>query len=211
MDKICKYDSYDNIPAKVFFEIRETGNFQLMRAKNATGNEKLAPLFMQIYDDYFLKSNNRDAKRYLELINTTAAIQYKIDAIKSILNFHWNLTPSLWSDPLIIEYRNQQIMAINEYLDMPINLDAADFDTEIETALNVSLGIMQNDLTEANMEIESLRSSSSKTVFEFYDSMASINKVNAPYSINPKCLLGEYVAAEKLAINEINRIKTKAA
>jgi len=148
----CKYDSYHNIPARVFFEIRESGDFQLMRPKPSTSTKWLAKLFVQIYDDYFIKSGNKDAARYSELLEIEAVLTAKIAAFKSVLEFHWTTPVEIWNHPTVVMIRTEQINALNGYLDIPIDLEA-DFDAEVQTALNVSLGIIQNDLSECQMEL----------------------------------------------------------
>jgi len=95
--------------------------------------------------------------------------------------------------------RTDQITELNKYLDVPFDLDA-DFDSQIETALNVSIGIIQNDLSECEMELEQMRKQSQDSKFEFYERHAAINRVNAPYILPISLLLPEFVEAEKLAI-----------
>lgn len=209
----CKYHSYHTIPAITFFEIRDTGNLQLMKPKPGTNTEWLAKLFTEIYDDYFVKSNNQQAARYIELVNLTAFIKYKISALKSILQMHWEIEPEIWNHPTVVNIRNQQITALNRHLDSPFDLDS-DFDTEMQNALNISLGILQNEYNLANIELEQLRSQSSKSVFEFYDSLQAINEANMQ-NLRGDALLPEYVAAEKSAVKKseaqaLRNLKQKA-
>lgn len=160
----------------------------------------LASVFVQVYDDYFRKLGNKDAERYLELLELTNLLEVRIAVFKSVLQFHWETEPEIWNHPLVVEVRRSHIEALNKYLDHPFDLDA-DFNTEMQTALNVSLGIIQNDHSEAMMELEDLRKQSAKTVFEFYDSLQSINEANnQQYSAD--LLLPQYVAAEKSAIKK---------
>ena len=195
----CKYNSYHNIPARIFFEIRESRDFQLMRPKPNTSTEWLAKLFLQIYDDYFMKSKNKDAQRYSELLEIEAGLETKIKAFASVLEFHWRTPQNIWNHPTVINIRTEQITELNKYLDYPFDLEA-DFDEQMQTALNVSLGIIKNDLSECQMELEDMRKKAGVSKFEFYERHANINKVNAPYILPPTLLLAEFVEAEKMAI-----------
>lgn len=207
----CRYDSYDTIPARVFFEIRETGNYQLMKPKPSTSTEWLQRMFMQIYDDYFLKSDNKDAARYLELLEKEKALEVKISIFKLVLQFHWETPQEIWNHPTVVKVRRSNIEKLNPYLDSPIDLDG-DFDGEVQQALQVSIGIIENDLTEVQMELEGLRGQATKTVFEFYDSLQNIDEVNMQSS-DPNLLLPQYVAKERSAIRKMERqrLKNKAA
>jgi len=203
----CKYNSYDNFPAKVFFEIRETGNYQLMCPKPKTSVDWLKRVFVQVYDDYFIKSDNKEAVRYLELLELVSSIEVRIAAFLAVLNFHWETPKEIWHNPAIVEIRNRHLSALNNYLEIPIDLDG-DFDTEIQKTLNVSIGIMKNELAVANIEIDTLRSTANKTVFEFYDALQNINECNMQ-SLPSTLLLPEYVAAEKSAIKKSERARLK--
>lgn len=203
----CKYHSYDTIPAKVFFEIRDTGNLQLMKPKPGVETEFLSKLFSQIYDDYFVKINNKSAEKYIKLVNLTAFIKFKISVIKSILQMHWEIPKNIWNHPTVVNMRNEQIAALNRHLDHPFDL-SADFNTEMQTALNVSLGILENEFNEYNIDLESYRKQASKTVFEFYDSLQMINEANNQ-GLGSDILLPEYVAAEKSAIRKSEQIRNK--
>jgi len=119
----CQYNSYAVFPASVFFEIRDTKNYQLMKPKPKTSTEWLEKLFMQVFDDYFMKLDNEDAKRYLELLENEKTIECKIIAFKSVLQFHWETPQNLWEHPTIKKIRTEQITALNQYLDAPFDLE----------------------------------------------------------------------------------------
>ena len=191
----------------MFFEIRASGNYTLLCPKPKTSTEWLKKLFMQIYDDYFIKSDNKDAVRYLELLENKAHIDTKIAIFKSILQFHWETPQEIWDHPAIISVRRSNIEKLNKFMDYPIDLDG-DFDGEVQNALNVSLGIFENDLAEVEMELDGLRATANKTVFEFYDSLQNINECNQQ-ALPSSLLLAEYVAAEKSAIKKMERNRLK--
>lgn len=206
----CKFDSYSVMPALVFFEIRDTGNYQLMKPKNKTSTDWLKKLFYQIYDDYFLKLDNEEAKRYLELIELEAIITCKIHAFKKVLQFHWETAPELWNHPVIKEIREQQITEINKYIDHPFDL-SGNFNDEVMNTLSQSIGILENELTMTRFELEDLRKEHDMKPFEFYDSVQSINEINATGQIDSKCLLAEYVSATKSASKKVMAQRLKKA
>jgi len=80
-----KYNEISNIPAKVFFEILKTKNYQLLKPKPK--EKGLEEIFISIYDEFFIKSDNLEAKRYLELNKNIAFLNYKIAIIKQTLAF----------------------------------------------------------------------------------------------------------------------------
>lgn len=70
-----KYDSIDSIPAKLFFKVLKDKDFTLISKKN----------FERIYDDFFLKSENGQAKLHLKLINEITLLRFRIATIENVL------------------------------------------------------------------------------------------------------------------------------
>lgn len=208
MDKpICKYHSYETFPAKVFFEIRETGNYQLMRPKPNTDTTVLANMYADIYDIYFLKTDNKDAARYLELRNIVTAIPIKVKMIKNVLKYIWETPSNLWDEVDIKKLRIEVIEAINKLLDTPIDIEN-DFIEELSRVLNVELGIMENDIAEAEMELETIVAASSKSVFDFYESLGNISDAHGR-TLDEKILLPMYVAEERRAVKKADAQRLK--
>jgi len=58
-----KFNNIYTIPAKTFFDILQTRNYQLLKPKPR--EKGLEAVFMAIYDEYFIKSDNHEAKEYL--------------------------------------------------------------------------------------------------------------------------------------------------
>ena len=77
-----KYSTIENIPAKTFFEILKSKDYQLLCPKPK--EKDLDKLFLSIYDDYFLRSDNEQAKEFLRLQNELIANEYKINVLKQI-------------------------------------------------------------------------------------------------------------------------------
>lgn len=208
----CKYYSYETFPASVFFAVRETGNYQLMKAKNGTKDAELAYIYSVVFDVRFLKLANKGADRYLELLELLEQKKATIHCFKLILSLHWETPRELWNHPKIVAIRNRHITKLNQYLDVPFNIDG-DFDTEMETAMNVSLGIMQNDVTEMTMELDNLKKEASKGVFDFWEELQYIDEWNKQSS-NADLLLPQYDAKLKSALAKAEKAKlsqTKAA
>ena len=71
---MCKYNSIDNIPAKTFFDILHSKDYQLLKPKPS--EDGLEKIFTDIYDDFFVKSDNYEAKQYLKSTYTIAFLEY---------------------------------------------------------------------------------------------------------------------------------------
>ena len=207
MDKV-KYNSYYNIPARVFFEIKETQNLQLLRPKPNVSGDALQRLFMQINDDDFIKSENPDATRYLQLLDEIEILTYKKKSIRDLLDLIWKYPAELWFMEEYKEQRDSVIDMANSLLDTPLNIEG-DINAEINRALQVDLGIIDNEINEAEIELNELKAKGNSIEFDFFDHLQSINECNAPSSIPSTCLLAEYRAAEKSAYKKSERAKLK--
>ena len=60
-----KYNSIDTIPAKVYFDIKANNDLQLLKPKPS--EKDLDKIFESIDDQFFLRSKNPEAQRYLNL------------------------------------------------------------------------------------------------------------------------------------------------
>lgn len=178
-----------------------------MRAKNGIGDDVLQPLYTKIYDEYFLKTDNKKANRFLELQNLLNFLPYKRKSIQNVLQLLWETPSNLWHEPNIITIRHELIGKINEMLDEPIDIDA-DFTDEVSRVLNVELGILENEISEAEMEIEILRKEASKSVFDFYETLGNISDAHGR-TLDERILLPMFVAEEKRAIKKAEAQKNK--
>ena len=143
---MAKYNSIENIPAKTFFEILESKNYQLLKPKPS--EKDLDKVFIAIYDDFFIKSDNDEAKDYLRLIKDIATIEYKIATLKQALHFYYyNKTTK--------EMRLDFINALKSGYGIEINVDAP-FVEEVKRVLTIEVGILQNDLSMFKIEYENL-------------------------------------------------------
>lgn len=195
---MCKFNHISNIPAKIFFDILETKNYQLLKPKpSETGLEQI---FISIYDDFFDKSNNPEAKEYLALIRKEAFLVYKIAVIKQALLFYW-------SNPTTKQMRIDGIKALNEGCDLNISIDA-NFDDEVKRILSENVGWLENDLQFLRADLNQLKTNDKGKKLTFYDRLINLS-ASAPqnFVINDKMTLLEYVEVESAIMKHIEQVK----
>ena len=61
-----KFNSVNNIPAKLFFDILQNKDFKLLELLENETEKELEETFVSIYDDYFVQSENHKSKEFLE-------------------------------------------------------------------------------------------------------------------------------------------------
>ena len=195
-----KYNSIDTIPAKVFWQILKTKNYQLLKPKP---KEKcLEELFISIYDEYFIKSDNSDAKRYLQLTKEVAFLEYKIAVIKTSLHFYF-------ANQTTREMRMQYIEALKKGCKIDVNCDA-DWLEEVERILQVEIGIIMNDLNFAKLELDNLIKLSSGKDYDYYDRIGALSQVLPNNSLLKEDMsLATQIALEKVANKIIQEQKSK--
>jgi len=197
-----KYNSYDNIPAKVFFDIRKTQNYQLLCPKPGENPKKV---FIEIFDEYFLKSENPDAKEYLLLTEESAFLRYKMGCLTSIVKFWWNIPSKMWNSKTVLQIVIQQMDALKISFDIHIDYDVPVMD-EISRILNVEIGILKDELSICETRINEILKSNTKDVFDFYESLSALSDAHGR-TLHAMILLPEYVAEEKRAIKKSEAIK----
>lgn len=193
-----KYNHISNVPAKVFFDILETKNYQLLKPKPK--EQGLEKLFIDIYDDYFDKSNNPEAKEYLKLVRKEAFLVYKISVIKQALLFYW-------SNPITEEMRIEGINALNEGCELNIDINA-NFDDEVQRILSQNVGWMENDLQFIQSDLKQMKTDEKGKKVTFYDRMISLSASAPPnFTLNDKMTLLEYVQIESAIVRHIEQVK----
>ena len=193
-----KFNKIDNIPAKVFFEILKTKDYQLLKPKPK--EKDLETVFMFIYDDYFIKSNNHQANEFLRLTNSIAFLEYKINTIKSTLKFiYYNKTTK--------EMRLDILKALKSGCDIYID-EKLPFTEEGHRVLTIEIGVLNNDLSICKLELKDLVKDAVSKDFEYYDSIIGLSNIHNR-SLNSDLTLAEYVAYEKSAEKIINQSKKK--
>lgn len=185
-----KYKSIDTIPAKVFFDILKTKNFQLLKPKPS--EKGLEELFMSIYDDFFIKSDNPEANRYLELNKEISFLQYKIATLKQALHFYfYNRTTK--------EMREEFAESLKLGFGIDLNLEFPFID-EVQRVLSTEIGIIENDLSMANIEFDSMVNKSKSKDYDYYEEIGVLSQVLQSNSLlKENMTLAVYVSLEKLA------------
>ena len=195
-----KYNSIDTIPAKTFFEILKSKNYQLLKPKPK--EQDLEQVFVSIYDDFFIKSENYEAKRFLELTNEIAFLNYKIAILKKSLQFYlYNQTTK--------QMRLDFIESVK--IGYGIEIDAnAKFIDEVQRVLTSEIALIENDLTMLNLELDSMVKKSKSKDFDYYEDIGVLSQVLPNNSLLKEDMtLAVYISLEKLAkkVSEQNKKK----
>jgi hypothetical protein len=183
-----KYNNINNIPAKVFFEILKDKNYQLLKPKPS--EKDLEQVFISIYDDFFIQSENPEAIRYLELTKNVAFLEYKIAMIKSTLAF---LYYSTTTRQMRIDYLN----ALKEGAGIEINVDV-DFSDEVKRILTENIGWIENDLNFDKLDLKQMLSKSKGKEMNYIQRLVDL-AVASPQNLMIKqdMTLLEFVHTEK--------------
>ena len=183
-----KYNNINNIPAKVFFEILSTKNYQLLKPKPR--EKELEKVFISIYDDFFLQSENPEAIRYLELTKNVAFLEYKIAMIKSTLAFLYYSTTTR-------QMRIDYLDALKEGTGIEINIDV-DFADEVKRILTENIGWIENDLNFDKLELQQMLSKSKGKEMNYIQRLVDL-AVASPQNLMIKqdMTLAEFVNTEK--------------
>lgn len=196
---MAKYDKITNIPANVFFEILKTKNYQLLKPKPS--EKDLASVFTSIYDEFFIKSDNSEANRYLELTKNIAFFRYKIASIKQVLHFcYYNKTTK--------EMRLDLLKALKDGCGIEVDVDA-NFGDEVLRVLNVEIGIIENDLQFEQTEFDNMVKESQKKDFDYYEQIGVLSDILPNNALlKDKMVLSTYIALEKLAKKKVEKSKS---
>jgi hypothetical protein len=185
-----KYTNISNIPAKVFFEILKTKNYQLLKPKPK--EKGLEEIFISIYDEFFIKSDNLEAKRYLELNKNIAFLNYKIAIIKQTLAFLYYSTTTR-------QMRIDYLEALKIGCGIEINVDV-DFSDEVKRILSENIGWIENDLAFDEQELKEMLNKSQNKDYDYYDSIGVLSNVLPNNSLLKEDMtLAVYITLEKLA------------
>ena len=193
-----KYNSISTIPAKTFFEILESKNYQLLKPKPR--EKGLEQIFVSIYDEFFVKSDNHEANEYLKLTKDIAYLTAKIAYLKQALHFYfYNQTTE--------QMRLDFIEALKVGYDIVIDTELPFID-EVQRVLSVEVGIIQNDLTMAEMAYKGMTKKSQAKAFDYEKQIVSIENVIGR-NINDGIMLDKYIAYEKQAQEKVSAMNNK--
>ena len=185
-----KYNSINNIPAKLFFDVLHEKNFDLLEPTE--GEEGLEDVFSLIYDDYFVKSDNARSKRFLELQQEIKFMEHKIHSVVQILDF-------LMFNTTTPEIRKTLLEAL---ISIGVNISLEnEFIEEVKNVLNIELGVLQNDLSFLNIEMQQMQNENTGGVFDFYESLVGLESIHER-NLDEEMTLIKYVHYEKLAIKK---------
>ena len=185
---MAKYNSIENIPAKLFFEVLNTRDYTLLVAEQE--NEDLEEVFTAIYDDFFVKIKNPQAKIYLEMTWKINFLSYKLETIRQVMHF-------LWYENVIEEHRLKLLNALEKGCGIYID-KSAKFADEVLRVLQVECGIIENDLTMATLELKNTFGKQEEGKFDFYKTIVSLSNVHNR-NIEDNIVLAMYVAIENSA------------
>lgn len=196
-----KFNSVNNIPAKLFFDILQNKDFKLLELLENETEKELEETFVSIYDDYFVQSENHKSKEFLELRQNIAFLTYKIESIIQVLDF-------LMFNTTTKEIRKTLLEAL---IEIGINIDLENsFVEEVQNILQIELGIIQNDISLAKMDLENMTTETQESVFNFYEHLVSLESAHER-NLDDEMVLAKFIIYEKLAIQKANRAKQKEA
>jgi hypothetical protein len=194
-----KYNSIFNIPAKLFFDILENKDFKLLEPLDTENEEEAEKIFISIYDDYFIKSENHKSKDFLELRQEVAFMTYKIESVIQVLNF-------LMFNKTTPEMRE---ILLDSLISIGININKENlFLEEVQNILQIELGQIQNDINFSKMQLEGLTSDNQESVFNFYEHLISLETAHER-NLDDEMVLAKYIEYERLAIKKAEIQKQK--
>lgn len=194
-----KYNSINNIPAKTFFDILHEKDFDLLEP--VEGETGLEDVFSDIYDVWFVKSENEKSKEYLSLRENIAFLTYKIESVRQVMQFlFFNKTT-----------REMRMTLLDALISIGININKEnDFLDETTNILQVELGIIENDLNMFKMELEGVQSDNEDNVFNFYEHLISLESAHER-SLDDAMVLAKFIEYEKIAIKKARLQQQKNA
>ncbi len=191
---MAKYNSIENIPAKLFFDVLSSKDYGLLQPDNE--EEDLEKVFIAIYDDFFVKSDNPEAKRYLNLTTNIVFLEYKLATIKQVMEF-------TYFAQLTKEMRDKLLKSLEVGCGIYIDKEA-NFAEEVQRVMQVETGIIQNDLSMEKLELEAMTKRSTQKAFDFYDNIVSLSNVHER-NIDETVTLAMYIALDKSAKQKIKK------
>jgi hypothetical protein len=195
-----KYNSVETIPAPVFFKTLKDKNYQNLKPKPKEKGIEL--VFMSIYDEFFLRSDNQEANEYLRVTKEIAFLEYKIANLKQALHFYfYNKTTE--------QMRLDFIDALKKGYGIVINKEVP-FIEEVHRVLTIEIGIINNDLSIAKIEFEAMTKKSESKGFDYYEQIGVLSTVLTGNSLlKENMTLAVYIALEKEAkrVSELNNKK----
>ena len=191
-----KYNHIDNIPAKVFFRILETKDLQQLKPKSR--EKGLNEVFIGIYDDFFIKSDNPEAKEYFRLYNEIIFLEHKIKVLQNTC-------------ALYVKNSTTKQMKLDFYKALKegygIELDEKeDFLTNIHRVVTKEIGFIENDLAFAKADFKQMAGNSQKKTFDYFESIGALGNILTGNSLVKEGMsLSTYVALSNMAKKQIQK------
>jgi hypothetical protein len=196
-----KYNSISNIPAKLFFEILSCKEYNLIKPTFIEMyflKVDCKNVFTKIYDDFFIKSDSHEAKRYFEIIKEITVLNYKITTIKQMLAFYYyNKTTQ--------KMRLDFIESLQKHYGIYIDSNEP-FINEVERVLTIEIGVLKNELTFLELDYKEMIKQSISKDFDYYDRIGALSEVLPNNSLlKEEMTLVTYIALEKNAKKKIEK------
>lgn len=193
-----KYNSIQNIPAEVYFKIKDTNDLQLLKPKPR--EKGLSEVFTSIDDEFFTQMDNPIAKRYLQVSMELNALEYKKYTIKTLLHsYYYNFSTK--------EMREELAETLQKSFQIDLDLNK-DFPSEVLRILNTDVAFIDNDITFLKNEMKDLSGSEKQQRFNFVKSLAGMSTLLPNNSLlNQNITLAVYVELSKIAEKSIPKKK----
>lgn len=190
-----KYNNIENIPAKLFFEVLKTKDYELL--KPYPREKELEKVFLDIYNDYFIRSDNSQANNFMQLNLDILIKEYKIAVLKKSLKFYYeNKTTK--------EMRFTFIEAVKKGFNIIINKEVPFID-EVKRVLEIEIRAIENEINIDKIALEDLSKTGEKE-FDYYDAITGIaNVLTGNNLVNENMTLAVYVALEKSARKQMSK------
>jgi hypothetical protein len=190
-----KYNNIENIPAKLFFEVLKTKDYELL--KPYPREKELEKVFLDIYNDYFIRSDNSQANNFMQLNLDILIKEYKIAVLKKSLKFYYeNKTTK--------EMRFTFIEAVKKGFNIIINKEVPFID-EVKRVLEIEIRAIENEINIDKIALEDLSKTGEKK-FDYYDAITGIaNVLTGNNLVNENMTLAVYVALEKSARKQMSK------
>ena len=185
-----KYHSISTIPAKVFFSILKSKDYQQLKPKPR--EKGLEQVFMDIYDNYFLLSDNYESKEYLRVTVELAKLEYKKATLMQIMHLYFNypITKGM-IDSLKVTLK--KVFQIDLDLSKPLL-------NEIERIVTIEKGIIENDIVILKTDFDRMVKDSQTKAMEFTDELASLGQVlQGNNLVREGVMLDTYISLTKTA------------
>ncbi len=207
-----KFNHISNIPAKTFFDILKTKNYQLLKPKpKETG---LEAVFISIYDSFFEMSDNQEAKDYLKTTMEIHVLEHKINVLKLALHYYYysyDTHVELFGKEEAEKVRLKFIESVKIGYNIIIDAEKPFID-EVQRVLQREIGILNNELSFATIAMDEFnKSNGNRKESTYFDKVLNISMALPPnLQIKPNMMLDEFCEWQKTADAYQQQLKSKS-